>query len=162
MTIAYTIEETNRLGACRSRLLTFCPWHSLAEFMVKAHFPMGIPPGVRIGDEDLKVEASAASLFDGEPWLQVYGSFKLRGEVMRQLRIRSFQVDETSNPIYASFTAAAYRDPDYAKSVSKMAARIFKFCIGDIQFAHVLALYASRDAYHPFWTARVAGRSFSI
>ena len=89
MNIAYIVEETNRLGQVRSRLFTHCPWHALAEWLVKSYKPQGFPPGSRVGDGYMMREVRGESYVIDYAFLSVTTRFVWKGDEVRNIRIRT-------------------------------------------------------------------------
>lgn len=162
MFIVYTVEEANRLGLCRSRLVTTCPWHALAELLVKAHNPEGFPPGVRVRDGELNLEMRGESKLGDETWLDLTCNIFWQGEPVRGLLIRSEESATEIEASYATFSSAVYRTPSYAMAVGKMVDRMFKYTNGNLAVAYVLTQFAGKDPYHTFWQSRMRGRGLSM
>lgn len=158
MNIGYIVEETNRAGSVRSRLFTDCPWHALAEWLVKSYRPLGFPPGARPGDGDLSRIVLGESVVVDYAFLEVTSSFIWRGDEVRSIRIRTEILEAPVEAHYSPGSSKVYLDPDYNKSILKMKFRIMKYCSQQIEVGYVLSQFAANDHLHPFWKPRLFNR----
>lgn len=158
MNIGYIVEETNRLGQVRSRLFTHCPWHALAEWLVKSYKPHGFPPGARVGDGDLRREVFGESVIIDYAFLAVTSRFYWKEEEVRLVKIRTEILTERIDPHYSAGSARLYLEEDYNNSILKMKARIMKYCSDQIEIGYVLSQFAANDPLHPFWKPRLFNR----
>jgi hypothetical protein len=162
LNIGYIVEETNRLGASRSKLYTSCPWHALAEWLVKSYKPMGFPPGTRIGsqhtDGDLVLHVKGESVIVGAALLSLEGVFRLYDEEVRAVRISTELSMSDSSAYYTSGSADIYLKPEYDSAISKMKDKLNIYCRDQIDAGYILAQFAANDHMHPFWKPRLFNR----
>jgi len=162
LNIGYIVEETNRLGASRSKLFTTCPWHALAEWLVKSYKPMGFPPGTRIGSKDgegdLVLHVKGESVIVGAALLSLEGIFRLYDEEVRAVRISTEFSMSNSPPYYTSGSAEVYLKEDYASAILKMKDKLSLYCHDQIDAGYILTQFAVNDHRHPFWKPRFFNR----
>jgi hypothetical protein len=158
MNIGYIVEETNRAGSLRSRLFTHCPWHALAEWLVKTYRPMGFPPGARPGDGEMVLEVRGDSMVIDYAFLSVSAAFHWRDEPVRSIKISTEILEHRIEPHYSSGSAKIYLDDDYNRAILKMKERMVRYCSDEMDVAYVLSQFAANDPLHPFWRPRLFNR----
>ena len=162
LNIGYIVEETNRLGAPRSKLYTTCPWHALAEWLVKSYNPLGFPPGTRVGSKsdegDLVLHVKGESVVVGAALLSLEGVFRLYDEEVRSVRIWTELSMSDSSAYYTSGSADMYLKPEYASAISKMKDKLNIYVHDQIDAGYILAQFAANDHRHPFWKPRFLNR----
>lgn len=158
MNIGYIVEETNRAGSLRCRLFTPCPWHAIAEWLVKTYRPMAFPPGSRPGDGELSLDISGKSVVVDAALLSVAATFKSNGEEVRSVTIRTEILTSEFEAHYIAGSARAYLDEDYNSAIMKMRDKLIKYCSDNLDVGYVLSQFASNDHLHPFWKPRLFNR----
>lgn len=158
MNIGYIVEETNRMGQVRSRLFTHCPWHAIAEWLVKTYKPYGFPPGARPGDGELVRNVDGQSMVIDYALLSANSTFLWHGEEVRTISLRTEILTCRIDPHYSPGSAKLYLDEDYNKSILKMKSRMMKYCSEQVEIGYVLSQFAAKDPLHPFWKPRLFNR----
>lgn len=155
----YTVEELNRLGQVRAQLHTRNFYLALADWMLRAHKPLGFPPGVKASTGDLRIDAIGYHMPIEDIKLELEGVFSYQGQIVRSFKIRT---DIATLDIPEGFTvpsANVYKTSEYWEAVNKMKARLERFCLEQPYAAYLLAQFAARDTQHPFWKPTIASRS---
>lgn len=154
----YLVEDKNRFGHSRSRLLTIDPWIALADWLMRCHKPLGFPPGATPGLGGLSLEVLPMCMPVKEPTMSLEAIFVHHETAVRTIALSSSALGETEfgflNP-----TANIYLTREYREMLHKTKEKLERFCEGDLQAAYILAVFASRSPTHPFWSVSVAMRA---
>lgn len=154
----YLVEDRNRFGHSRSRLLTTDPWIALADWLMRSHKPLGFPPGTVPGQGGLSLEVLPLRMPAKEPLMDLEAIFVYQETTVRTIVLSSPKSAETEFG-FLSPTAHIYLTREYREMLHKTKERLERFCAGDLQVAFILAVFASRSPTHPFWNVPVAMRA---
>jgi hypothetical protein len=159
----YLVEEKNRFGHSRSRLLTQDPWIALADWLMRAHKPLGFPPGSVPGQGGLCLEVVPLRMPANSPLFEIQATFIYEKTPVRVFSIYSQPVNITKQG-FLEPTANIYQSSEYWEMLQKTKERIERFCQGDLQAAYIMAIFAARTPTHPFWVVPVTmcGRGLSM
>lgn len=155
---SYIVEETNQLGSSRSKLFTNCPWHAMAEWLVKAARPVGFRPGTKLTDGDLTLEVIGQSVVVDAALLSLVGIFRWYGEEVRTIRISTEVSMSDIDPYYTAGTSKVYLQEDYYGAIQKMKDKLIRYTYDQLDAGYILAQFAANDHRHPFWKPRLFNR----
>lgn len=150
-TFYYTVEERNALGVVRSVFYTPSPWQALAEWLLKTHRPVGLPPGMVSDTEryQLKIEGGTAPV--GNLLLNMSAQLLWQGNEIRTITIST---DVSFRPLIQARspgTAQYYLKDSYMAAVTHIRNRMKRFSRGELDVGYVLAHCAGRNVRHNFW-----------
>ncbi len=147
------------MSCLRSRLFTPCPWHAIAEWLVKAYRPIGFPPGSRPGDGELVLKISGNSFVVDHVLLSSEAIFIANGCNVRTIKIRTEIQSQLIEAHYSAGSSPVYIHPDYNKAILKMKDKLERYCLNNIDVCYVLSQIAANDHLHPFWKSRLFNRT---
>lgn len=159
----YLVEEKNRFGHSRSRLLTDDPWVALADWLMRAHKPLGFPPGSVPGQGGLSLEVLPIQMPARSSLFEIQATFVYQETPVRTFLISSQPLSLTKQG-FLEPTANIYQSREYWEMLQKTKERIERFCQGDLQAAYIMVIFAARTPTHPFWVVPVTmrGRGLSM
>lgn len=156
--VVYTVEELNRFGHMRSLLITEDPITALSDWMIRAHNPLGFPPGIKPGSQELRIEVVGKRMPIGTLHILIECEFHYKGEVVRKVRIDSgittIKIDEGFN----HRTANIYKSEQYWGVIQKNKERVQVFSENNLHVAYILSQFAARNPNHHFWKPGVASK----
>lgn len=147
----YIVEEKNYLGVVRSVFYTPNPWQALAEWLLKTHKPVGLPPGVVNHPESYMVRTDGTSAPVGNVLLNMSAHLIWKGQELRAITIST---DISFRPLIQARspgTAQYYMKDSYMAAVTHIRNRMKRFSRGELDVGYVLAHCAGRNFRHNFW-----------
>ena len=154
----YLVEDKNRFGHSRARLLTSDPWVALADWLMRGHKPLGFPPGATPGQGGLFLEVVPVRMPVMDTSMMLEATFLYREVPVRSISLRPRSQLDTDFTFLRP-TANIYLTREYREMLHKTKERLERFCERDIQTAFILAVFASRSPTHPFWNVPVTMRA---
>jgi len=154
----YLVEDKNRFGHSRARLLTSDPWMALADWLMRGHKPLGFPPGAIPGQGGLFLEVVPIRMPVMDLSMTLEGTFVYQDTPVRSISLSARSQLETDFGFLRP-TANIYLTREYREMLHKTKEKLERFCQGDIQVAFILAVFASRSPTHPFWSVPVTMRA---
>lgn len=146
----------------RSNLLTRDPMLALGDWLLKAHKPLGFPPNVRVSTGDLRIEVMATKMPIGSDDFQIEAYFVYKKEEVRTFTLETRAAKPHENEGFTEKSAGIYRSKEYWDTINRMRTRLVEFSSAHCDAAYLVALFASRDALHPFWRPLLPGRARSL
>jgi hypothetical protein len=157
--LIYSVKEVNRLIHTRSSLLTRDPMLALGDWLLRAHKPLGFPPHVRVSTGDLSIEVMANKMPIGGSNFQIEAFFVYKKEEVRAFTLETRPSTQHDGEGFSSKSAGIYQSKEYWDTIKRMRDRLIEFSSNQCDAAYLVALFASRDALHPFWRPILPGRS---
>lgn len=155
----YIVDEKNAQGVLRSQFFTPNPWQALAEWLLKVHKPVGLPPGMTEDLDRFEVITEGKTAPVGNILLNMSAILLWEGREIRNVNIATDVSFRPRIQARSPGSAPFYMKDTYMSAVTHMRNRIKRYSRGELDVAYVLTHCAGRNVQHNFWRSDLVQRN---